>query len=70
MTPEEAMKDGEGLLVEGRDFYLEGGFIVFTREYHLRRGFCCGSGCRYCPYEPRWGGPMAEGGRSKMEDRE
>ncbi|HZS05840.1 MAG TPA: DUF5522 domain-containing protein [Blastocatellia bacterium] len=41
-------------LVEGKDFYREGGFIVFTREYHLKRGECCGSQCRHCPYEPRW----------------
>jgi hypothetical protein len=32
------------------EFYLENGFVVFTARYHLRRGFCCGSGCRHCPY--------------------
>ena len=32
------------------DFYLENGFMVFTREYHLKRGFCCKSGCRHCPW--------------------
>lgn len=32
------------------DFYFEGGLMVFTAEYHRRRGFCCGSGCRHCPY--------------------
>jgi len=40
--------------VEGEDFYWEGSFIVFTRLYHLKRGYCCGSGCRHCPYDPRW----------------
>jgi hypothetical protein len=40
--------------VEGEDFYREGDFIVFTRIYHLKRGYCCGSGCRHCPYDPRW----------------
>lgn len=40
--------------VEGEDFYWEGGFLVFTRLYHLKRGYCCGSGCRHCPYDPRW----------------
>jgi hypothetical protein len=29
---------------------LEGGMIVFTALYHLRRGYCCESGCRHCPY--------------------
>jgi hypothetical protein len=37
-------------LVEGEDFYLEGAYVVFTAGYHLRRGFCCESGCRHCPY--------------------
>ena len=37
-------------LVEGEDFYLEGTSLVFTARYHLRRGSCCGSGCRHCPY--------------------
>lgn len=40
-------------LVEGEDFYREGAAIVFTARYHLRRGFCCGSGCRHCPYEKK-----------------
>ena len=32
------------------DFYFENGLIVFTAAYHKRRGYCCGSGCRHCPY--------------------
>lgn len=38
-------------LVEGEDYYLtpEGRF-VFTAAYLQRRGHCCGSGCRHCPY--------------------
>lgn len=36
------------------DYYEEGDRVVFTRHYHLRRGSCCGSGCRHCPYLPRW----------------
>ena len=32
------------------DFYYEGPYLVFTREYHLKRGFCCNSDCRHCPY--------------------
>jgi hypothetical protein len=38
------------VLVEGEDFYREGGYVVFTAAYHLRRGYCCESGCRHCPY--------------------
>lgn len=32
------------------EFYMEGSALVFTAAYHLRRGFCCNSGCRHCPY--------------------
>ena len=35
---------------EGEDFYREGAHLVFTARYHLRRGYCCQSGCRHCPY--------------------
>lgn len=38
-------------LVEGEDYYYEGAMMVFTARYHLRRGYCCHSGCRHCPYE-------------------
>ncbi|RDI94732.1 hypothetical protein DV704_10550 [Meiothermus sp. QL-1] len=38
------------MLREGEDYYLEGGLWVFTESYHLKRGYCCGSGCRHCPY--------------------
>ena len=37
-------------LKEGVHFYFENGLLVFTRTYHLLRGYCCGSGCRECPY--------------------
>ena len=37
-------------LVEGEDLYREGAFVVFTAAYHLRRGRCCESGCRHCPF--------------------
>ena len=37
-------------LKEGEDFYREGAVIVFTARYHLKRGYCCESGCRHCPY--------------------
>jgi hypothetical protein len=26
--------------------------VVFTPEYHMARGYCCGNKCRHCPYEP------------------
>jgi hypothetical protein len=42
-------------LVEGEDFYREGPYIVFTETYLRRRGYCCESGCRHCPYGYRSG---------------
>jgi len=38
-------------LKEGEDYYFTPeGFKVFTEKYHLKRGYCCRSGCRHCPY--------------------
>jgi hypothetical protein len=38
-------------LVEQIDYYFtEEGMMVFTENYHLERGFCCGNGCRHCPF--------------------
>ena len=31
-------------------YYTPEGYIVFTEKYHLKRGHCCKSGCRHCPY--------------------
>jgi hypothetical protein len=38
------------LLKEGVDYYVEKGLFVFTSFYLLKRGYCCESGCRHCPY--------------------
>lgn len=36
---------------ENEDFYYnEQGYKVFTEEFHLKRGYCCKSGCKHCPY--------------------
>ncbi|WP_175574404.1 DUF5522 domain-containing protein [Algoriphagus marinus] len=33
------------------DYYFnESGLMVFTKSYHLKRGYCCGSGCKHCPF--------------------
>ncbi len=33
------------------DYYFnDQGLMVFTKQYHLKRGFCCGNGCKHCPY--------------------
>jgi hypothetical protein len=34
------------------DYYVdELGRYVFTRAFHRRRGYCCESGCRHCPWD-------------------
>ncbi len=43
-------------LEEGVDFYMEDGLMVLTERFLRKRGYCCGSGCRHCPY----GGPAGE----------
>lgn len=36
---------------EGEDYYVnENGLVVFTAKYLLERGYCCGNGCKHCPY--------------------
>ncbi len=40
-------------LVEGEDYYLENGFRVMTTKFLTKRGYCCGNGCRHCPYHPK-----------------
>jgi len=42
----------ESPALEPEDYYYEGPNMVFTAAYHLKRGYCCGSGCRHCPYHP------------------
>ncbi len=34
------------------DSYLENSLLVYTAAFHRRRGYCCGSGCRHCPFSP------------------
>ena len=34
-------------------YYMEEGKLVFTEQYHIDRGYCCGNKCRHCPYEPK-----------------
>jgi hypothetical protein len=37
--------------LEEGDYYVnEQGFKVFTEAFHLKRGYCCRSGCKHCPY--------------------
>ena len=46
------MKNSDDDFSEGIHFYYnENNFLVFTEKYHLQRGYCCGNGCKHCPYK-------------------
>ncbi|WP_192822197.1 DUF5522 domain-containing protein [Rufibacter sp. LB8] len=57
-------------LEPGDVYFNEQGLMVFTEQYHKRRGFCCKSGCKHCPYgfskeAPKQpGNPSNGGGKS------
>jgi hypothetical protein len=44
--------EGEKVILLPSSFYIEDGKYVFTKEFHLSRGYCCGNGCRHCAYFP------------------
>lgn len=45
------------MLTEGIDYYFnEEGLMVLTEKYLLERGYCCGNGCKHCPYLKKNGG--------------
>ena len=50
---EKENKKGEKVkLLPSHYYYNEQGLFVFTEEYHKDRGYCCGNGCKHCPFYP------------------
>ena len=46
------------------DFYYDAqGRFVMKESYHLKRGYCCGNGCKHCPYDYKM---VPEPGRTKL----
>lgn len=43
--------DRQAPATAGTDYYVEQGSVVFTAAFLAGRGWCCGNGCRHCPYE-------------------
>ncbi|MBK7763808.1 MAG: hypothetical protein IPI46_10630 [Bacteroidetes bacterium] len=41
----------KALFEDDECFSNENGFVVFTAAYLLNRGYCCGNGCRHCPFD-------------------
>lgn len=46
-TQKEQKKDK---LTQEIDYYFENGLMVLTAHFLKNRGYCCGNGCRHCPY--------------------
>ena len=38
-------------LIEDIHYYVnDDGYVVLTAQFLLERGYCCGNGCRHCPF--------------------
>ena len=54
MNKKEGLRILKSELVKDVHYYInENGYWVFTAHYHQQRGYCCKSGCKHCPYEPK-----------------
>lgn len=54
-------------LKEGEDYeLLPDGRLVFTANYHLKRGYCCGNGCLNCPFDYE---AVPQTGRSILQEK-
>lgn len=49
-NPDSENEKKEPEFKEGVDYYFENGLMVLTAEFLRKRGYCCGSRCRHCPY--------------------
>ncbi|MGI8542440.1 MAG: DUF5522 domain-containing protein [Aridibacter sp.] len=47
---EEEIEKTQQKFVEGVDYYFDKGLMVLTGHFLTKRGYCCGNGCRHCPY--------------------
>ena len=52
---DEIMRRHETAIGLGEPTYRDpvSGFSVFTASFLARRGYCCDSGCRHCPFVAR-----------------
>lgn len=32
-------------------YFSDSSLLVFTKEYHLNRGYCCNNFCKHCPFK-------------------
>ncbi len=50
MKKAERKQEEKPSFIEGVDYYFDNGLMVLTARFLLKRGYCCGNGCRHCPY--------------------
>ncbi|HEX8198146.1 MAG TPA: DUF5522 domain-containing protein [Pyrinomonadaceae bacterium] len=48
---EESQNPKRREFIENLDYYFENGLMVLTAHFLRERGYCCGNGCRHCPYQ-------------------
>jgi hypothetical protein len=65
---EDSKKQQPAPLQPGDFYHNAEGLMVFTKEFHLRRGYCCESNCLHCPYQtvPKSVAPLAAHEPSKI----
>lgn len=39
--------------IEGEDYHLIEGRVIFSEKYLKEKGKCCGGQCEFCPYTER-----------------
>ena len=44
------MKEDKKEYVLGVDYTIEDGRVVFSADYLIKKGKCCGNNCDNCPY--------------------
>jgi hypothetical protein len=49
-TNEEKKQKPFGALAPEDYYFNAQGLMVFTEKYHLKRGYCCESNCKHCPF--------------------
>jgi hypothetical protein len=54
VSRERIQKIHDAAAARGDNSYIDPttGMLVMTAHYLEGRGFCCGAGCRHCPYPP------------------
>lgn len=52
-TDKRVKSDSDSKLLEQDYYFNDHGFMVFTENYHKKRGYCCKNICLHCPWNYR-----------------